>query len=262
MIMLMKKKTLKKVLIVLLCEVLGFCCYKVYPFIVDWLNANKDSSNIKEAVDKNTNDEEFNREAWDALYAQNSDLKAYMVMKSDDTANTKIDIELPIVQTTDNSYYLNHSFTKEWNTMGNPFFSFDSALDGTDDNVMIYGHYVSYDKSKMFSPLNLLLNSQDAYEHCKIFRIYYENEVAEYEIVSVIQFDYSTEYKNHEYTMRHFYDQETFNEWDTYNKEHNTIQSSATTGLGDKFVTLQTCTHIYSSLRTLVVAKEISRKIY
>lgn len=258
-----KSKLGYKVLMVILCVILAFCSYKVIPFILEWLNDNKTVEQIKDTVDE-VSEDDFSKEAWNALYAQNSDLKAYMVMKSD---NGTIDIEVPITQSDNDNYYLKHSFLKEYSTMGTPFFTSDAMLDGTDDNVMIYGHYVLYDKSKMFSPLNLFLNNQDIYDHCKTFKIYYENEVVEYEIVSIFSFDYARDYEKHEYTARIFYSEDEFNDWNKYNLEHSSVQTDYTSGAssteyGDKFVTLQTCTYVYSSKRTLVVAKQVNKRVY
>lgn len=46
-------------------------------------------------------------------------------------------IEYPIVQTTDNSFYLNHSFDKSYNEAGWIFADYRNKLDGTDKNIVI-----------------------------------------------------------------------------------------------------------------------------
>ncbi len=51
-------------------------------------------------------------------------------------ANTNI--EIPIVQGTDNSFYLNHSLTGEEDKMGTPFLDYRNHLD--DRKLLIYGH--------------------------------------------------------------------------------------------------------------------------
>ncbi|MBQ2639774.1 MAG: class B sortase [Bacilli bacterium] len=52
--------------------------------------------------------------------------------------NTNIDY--PVVQSKDNSFYLNHSFNKKQNNAGWIFMDYNNKLDGTDKNIIIYGH--------------------------------------------------------------------------------------------------------------------------
>jgi len=70
-----------------------------------------------------------------ALAAKNSEIKAWIVL--DDTA-----IDLPIVQTTDNSYYLTHRFDEKKNKLGTPFIDKDNIGDFSDRHTVIYGHAV------------------------------------------------------------------------------------------------------------------------
>ena len=64
---------------------------------------------------------------------KNPDIKAYIKVN-----NTNIDYV--VVQSSNNNYYLNHNFNKEYNTAGWIFFDYKNKLDGTDKNIIIYGH--------------------------------------------------------------------------------------------------------------------------
>ena len=69
--------------------------------------------------------------------------------------NTTIDY--PVAQHTDNSFYLTHSFDKSKNSAGWIFADYRNKFDGTDKNIIIYGH--NRMDSSMFATLR---NTQNA----------------------------------------------------------------------------------------------------
>ena len=64
--------------------------------------------------------------------------------------NTSIDY--PVVQAQDNTYYLTHSFDKTQNSAGWVFADYRNKFDGTDKNIIMYGH--NRMDSSMFATLN------------------------------------------------------------------------------------------------------------
>lgn len=68
------------------------------------------------------------------------------------------DINYPFVQTTNNSYYLDHSFSKEKNKSGWIFLDYRNNIDDFDKNTIIYGHS-RYDSSMFGSLRNCLKKS-------------------------------------------------------------------------------------------------------
>jgi sortase B len=70
-----------------------------------------------------------------ALTAKNPEIKGWITLN--DTA-----IDLPIVQTTDNSFYLTHRFDEKKNKLGTPFIDLGNTGEFTDRNTVIYGHAV------------------------------------------------------------------------------------------------------------------------
>jgi sortase B len=69
------------------------------------------------------------------LTAKNPEIKAWVVL--DDTA-----IDLPIVQTSDNAYYLTHRFDEKKNKLGTPFIDAGNLGDFSDRHTVVYGHAV------------------------------------------------------------------------------------------------------------------------
>lgn len=69
------------------------------------------------------------------LTATNPEIKAWVVLE--DTA-----IDLPVVKTTDNSFYLTHRFDEKKSKLGTPFIDKDNLGDFSDRHTVIYGHAV------------------------------------------------------------------------------------------------------------------------
>ena len=120
-------------------------------------------------------------------------------INSDTVGWIKIDslnINLPIVKTDNNDYYLKHSFDKSNNLSGWAFMDYRNKLDGSDKNVVIYGHNRRDDI--IFSSLVNILNA-DWYnnEDNKNFIFVNQNgEVENYEIFSVYQIEAEDYYIN------------------------------------------------------------------
>lgn len=115
--------------------------------ILKWrLDASK-STEIKERIIKESTSETETKEPqinFVKLKEQNPDTVAYLKLAS-------LNIDYPIVKTTNNSYYLNYNFDKDYNIAGWPFADYHNKFDGTDKNIIIYGHN-SHD-DQMFSLL-------------------------------------------------------------------------------------------------------------
>ena len=97
-------------------------------------HANKDViAEINKSVEINNNAEEKYKINFEELKQKNSDTIAWLKVE-----NTSI--EFPVVKTNNNSYYLTHNFNKESNKAGWIFADYKNKFDGTDKNIIIYGH--------------------------------------------------------------------------------------------------------------------------
>ena len=67
------------------------------------------------------------------LYEVNNDIKGWIQVNG-------TNINYPFVQTTDNKYYLKHSFDKSNNSAGWVFLDYRNNLDNLDKNTIIYAH--------------------------------------------------------------------------------------------------------------------------
>ncbi|MFV0362501.1 MAG: class B sortase [Suipraeoptans sp.] len=138
------------------------------------LGNNRSYNSYKEAI--NISDlEEVKIVNFDLLKEQNHETVGWISME-------QLDIEYPIVQTTNNEYYLKHMFDGTKNECGTIMLNCDNKAEFTDQNSIIFGHTLN--DNSMFGPLKELLNEKDNIEN---FIIYTPNETIEYEVVIVAE---------------------------------------------------------------------------
>lgn len=116
-----------------------------------------------------------------ALLNINSEGQGYLYIPS-------IDLRLPVVQGTDNEYYLNHTFNKVYNAAGALFIDsrVDKGLGGS--NVIIYGHNMK--NGSMFAKLAYYKNESFYRQQGNdVFYIYTGDEIHEYRIFDAFEND-------------------------------------------------------------------------
>ncbi len=264
-----KKRVLKKwVLIVIIIGLLIVGGTNVFV-LIKWGNDNKDTSDIIDSIgdlaieiEDNENTENINEvddvssDYWyyvsfplinvnfDELLEKNSDTVAWLNVN-----NTNINY--PVVQASDNDYYLNHSFDNSYNEAGWVFLDYRNSSDFSGRNNIIYAHS-RLDKT-MFGSLSRVLKSSwytDKSNH--IIRLSTPSENTLWQIFSVYVIEEES-----------YYITTNFNDDDSYVEFLNTIRDRSRYDFdvelsdSDKIITLSTC---YSdSERTVVHAKLIKR---
>lgn len=164
-------------------------------------------------------------------------------------------ISQPVVQTTDNQYYLTHDMNQNEFSQGTVFADKICKLD--DQNITIYGHYVYEDENAMFSPLTILKEEKN-YPENHILTLELQDEIRNYEIAMVYIFDMTvdTEYP---YMTPDFDTPEDFKNFIDYADRKKFYDTGIEIEENDKILTLQTCVRNEDYQRLIVVAKEISR---
>lgn len=171
--------------------------------IFKWYNNNKENKQIineiaeSVTINQETKEEKKYKINFEELKQKNSDTVAWLKIE-----NTNI--EFPIVQANNNSYYLTHNFDKEYNVAGWIFADYKNKLDGTDRNIVVYGHNMR--NNSMFGSLKDVI-TEEWYnnEENKYITFVTENEYQTYQVFSVYQIkteDYyiKTEFKSNEFT--------------------------------------------------------------
>ena len=170
----MKKWIYGIILIICIC-VGGFCAYQAWQIYNEDNEVELQTDKIKkECVEKkNENGEQILSPDWGSLKAINPDIVGWIYVP--DCA-----ISYPVVQGTNNSYYLDHTIYKGYNYMGSAFLDCNTNSDFSDDNNIIYGHSVQgggmFTLLKNFSskafydshPVFYLLTPEQNYK-CNIF---------------------------------------------------------------------------------------------
>lgn len=220
--------------------------------IIDWLNNNKRNSeiinDIKEAVEVEIiEDEESNK--------YNVDFEKLKDTNSDTVGWLKVEgtsVEYPVVQGNNNSFYLNHSFTKEYNAAGWIFADYTNNFNKMDRNTVIYGH--NRRDGSMFYTLKDVLKKEWYKDETKR-KIIFITESGEniYETFSV----YQTEAETYYLTTKFSSDAE-------YKKFLNTIKKRSIEDFNvevnenDEILTLSTCAN-NNKYRVVLHAKKITK---
>lgn len=223
--------------------------YKLY----NWQKDNKKIEEINKEIEKDTtiikNNEEgelinpptdkesdywyfvkqpFYEVEFNTLTEKNKDTVAFIHME-----NTNINY--PIVQTTDNEFYLNHAFDKTKNDAGWVYLDYRNAKNFTSDNTVIYGHG-RLDNTVFGSLKNALTKKWQQNQENFIIWISTPTQNMIYQIFSI----YTTPSESY-YIQTDFSTVEEKQKWlDTMVKRNTSIANAGVT-VDDKIITLSTC---------------------
>ena len=247
------KKSKKIIIINIICVILiGILIYsgiKIYNWYKENQNSKKITDQISETItiqqDENDEQKQYIVD-FNSLKEQNDETVAWIKVN-----NTNI--EYPTVKTSNNSYYLTHSFDKSYNLAGWPFADYKNKFDGTDKNIVMYGH--NRKDGSMFATLKGIL-SPEWYNNEENRNIIFntENENGIYEVFSVYQIE------NEEY-----YIQTEFKTEDKFEKFIETIKKRSVKDFGvevtskDSILTLSTCAN-NNKYRVVLHAKKVLKE--
>lgn len=142
---------MKKVIIFILSIIIILCSSVIVHKCYLYYNDSQAYSEIKKfkPIEKNL-DEAENNFIEDPLLKINSDYKFWININ-----NTKIDY--PVVQGSNNDFYLKHNFNKEESISGCLFVDYNNNID-KDKNIVIYGHNMR--NGTMFKDINNFKNQE------------------------------------------------------------------------------------------------------
>lgn len=217
------------------------------------LSALKDrqpvSSNIKTTVTLDGDKEAPEiLEQYKTLYNKNKSLIGWIKI-----ADTVIDY--PVMQTSNNEYYLTHNYEQEYDRNGSIFLDAQCDVIDRNTNLIVYGHHMK--SGKMFGSLQNYKSEQFYKEHKEIqFDTIYEEGT--YEVMYVFR---GQIYTDAEVTFKYyqFFDansEEEFNSNMQAMAEMSMYDTGVTAVYGDELLTLSTCDS-KTDIRFVVVAKRI-----
>jgi len=191
-------------------------------------------------------------EKYKNLFNQNKKLIGWVKI-----ADTNIDY--PVMQTSDNEYYLDHNLNQEYDKNGSIFMDKDCDVLKPSTNYILYGHHMK--SGKMFGKLHLYENEEYYKKHPYIqFDTIYEEGL--YEIMYVFR---SRVYGETEIVFKYyqFIDADSEQEFNSYMEEMASISfydTGVTAQFGDQLLTLSTCDYEETNGRFVVVAKKIAKE--
>lgn len=208
--------------------------------IVQNVKEKETASNSNSDVTENYEKTKVN---FDYLKGINPDTVAWLEME--DT-----NINYPVVQTTDNKYYLKHSYEKEKNSNGWVFADYRNKVDQSDTNLIIYGH--NRINGTMFGTLNKAINkkwveSKDSH----VIKLVTKDYIIRYQIFS------SYTIKEEGYYLRTSFTSLDYGEFLNTLLKRSKYNFNTEVNEKDKILTLSTCS-TSSSKRVVVHAKMIS----
>lgn len=243
----------KKTYIIIVVVLLIIALLSLILFIKPFGNVNP-SKSLWGIRDENNNDEQTDDGIeslleipvdFEELWKTNTDVYAWI-----NIPDTNIDY--PILQSDDNTYYLNHTWDHKEYKAGSIFTETYNSKEFDDPNTIIYGHRMY--AGDMFAQLQNF-SEADFFDSHRSVIIYTPNKILNYEIVAA--FPFSDEHLLYKYDFLNQDDYERF-----CNDMFSIVDFRASFLEGveldfekDKLITLSTCLKGNSNRRYLVVAR-------
>ncbi len=162
-------------------------------------------------------------------------------------------INYPVVQTTDNDYYLTHAYDKSKNDAGWVYLDYRDTINPLSDNLVIYGHG-RVNKTVFGSLKNVLTKSWQSNKDNYVIWLSTPTENFVYQIFSV----YTIQSESY-YIKTGFNNQQEKEEWINTMVSRNTAPTETGATVNDKILTLSTCEN-NSGGRIVVHAKLIKKQ--
>ena len=193
-------------------------------------------------LDLNVASSESTKTEMQKLKEINSDAVAWIKVNG-----TKIDHS--VVKATDNKFYLDHNFYKEYNENGWAFMDYRNSGNFDDKNTVIYAHNTDV----MFASLRNVLN-KDWYQNKenRFIKVITEKETLTFEVFS----SYTTKVEDY-YIRTQFTDNE-FKQFVKTIKMRSIFNYEVEVNEKDSILTLSTCNRGLKNGRTVLHAKKVS----
>lgn len=218
----------------------------------------KEQSKLLSAIDiygrvENTEEQNIKAERMlqvKQLQEQNTDIVGWLEIE-----NTNINY--PVLQGTDNNYYMTHNYKKENSKNGSIFLDANYNWNISSNNLLIYGHNLG--NGMMFQEL-LKYEKESFYQEHSVIRFTTAEEDVEYEIISAFK---SRVYNKSEKNVFRYYfflnneSKEEYNEFVKNAKNASLYSIDTTASYGDQLITLSTCSYHVKDGRFAVVGKKI-----
>ena len=221
-------KILNKIVNIVLILIIFICIYNISEKLIEYNKA--DNSYEKIRVEK----EEEN------LYDKYEDYRGWI--KIDNT-----NINYPIVQGKDNSFYLDKDINKNYLSSGSIFMNYLNH-GFNDENTVLFGHHMR--NKTMFAQLKKYKEKEFFYGDNDIVIEVENDKVLKYKVFSA----YVTDSKDN-YIKTNFDDKDQYKEFLEDIKNKSQYKSDIDVNENDKIITLSTCSYEFNDARIVVHGK-------
>ena len=240
----------KKYIFILILIIIIILIFTYYKFYTNKNNNILNDINIDETQITETKTEKMLQ--LEELKKQNNDIVAWL-----EIPNTEINY--PVLQTTDNEYYMTHTYKKEYSSDGSIFLDKDYDWDLPSSNLLIYGH--NNRNGNMFEDL-LKYEDESYYKEHPTIEFTTLDEDCEYEIISV--FKSRVYYKSEQNVFRYYFfinaeNEEEYNYYVEESKKASLYDTGKIAEYGEQLLTLSTCEYSQEDGRFVIVARKISQ---
>ena len=244
------REVLRRIIFTLSLIVFIWSSYKIVVTLNEYRSNKKTYQEVQEFAPEVIDNEEGEKsysltpEDYDKLLGINGDFKAWITVP-----NTNINY--PVVQTTDNSYYLTNNFKRESNAGGAIFIGCDNISPFDERNTIIHGHNMR--DGSMFASLNKF-KEESFFTENKYIYINTRDSVLKYEVFST----YVEEANIESYKYLFSTDEEYVDFLNTIKNKSMHYRDGIDLTKDDKIITLSTCTYEINDGRLLVQARLVN----
>ncbi len=195
------------------------------------------------------------------LYDRNPEIIGWLSIPGFADGKGELYIDYPVLQTTNNDFYLNHDFDKKEDKAGALFVDYRNKITPTESsqNTVIYGHNMA--AGTYFSHLNDYKKRVSYVEKYRLVNFTTLYEEKQYVIIGCFLTGVKQEQDDipiFKYHNAHNFDtDEEFNHWYNNLMFRSYYTSDIPADKSDEYITLSTCSTELSNLRWVVVARRV-----
>lgn len=184
-------------------------------------------------------------------YAKNQDLRGWIYVP-------EYNINYPVVQSKDNSWYLHKGIDKQYDYWGTPFFDYRNKFNPNDKNLIVFGHNSSIFNDKIFAPLNAYLKI-DGFKKAPVIQCDTIYEEMYWKVYAVIITNSKAKDDNgyrFDYMITDF-DDDLFSEYIYEINERAIYKTGVDIEPDDKILTISTCNYSFKNARMVIICRKV-----
>ena len=236
-----KNDLLFKIVIVLLLCVIAFSLYKVGSILYEYHQGTKQYNQVEKVA--NTQKDTSNID-WKALMSKYKNVKAWLYNKG-------TVINYPVVQGTDNSFYLHHMVNGDYNWKGTLFIDYRCKKPFNEFLTIIYGH-----RMKDGSMFHSLIEYRDKDYYNKHPKMLLRTPTAKYDVVVFAAVTIPSSSDKYKFNFNNAAEKQAYLNWIQKKTE---LKTDVSVTSSDKIVMLSTCTYEFDNARLVVYGKLVKK---